>query len=150
MGQVERTSGGGSVTIKVTWERPLNFDQFDIDCYDINVSSTSGIENMTTACGECTNTTFIVSENPSKVQINTTFTITITARTRCNETGPTDTVSYTLSKFSVVLVATCCYIGSKYQVGMCLFSLLCDTRHPMYTCTGDKKSMHGSHICQFP
>ena len=106
MGQVERTSGGGNVTIRVSWERPQNFDQFDIDRYDITLSSTSGIENMATACGECTNTTVIVSENPSNVQISTTFTITITARSRCNETGAIDIVSYTLSKFWLPLVAS--------------------------------------------
>ena len=83
----------------ISWERPQNYEWFDIDRYDINVSSTSGIANMTTACGECTNTTITVSENPSKVQVNTTFTIAISARSRCNETGLIDTVSFILSKF---------------------------------------------------
>ena len=109
-GQVERTSGGGNVTIVISWERPQNYEWFDIDRYDINVSSTSGIDNTITACGECTNTIVTVSENPSKVQINTTFTIAITARSRCNKTGLIGTVSYILGMFCVVLVATCSYI----------------------------------------
>ena len=44
--QVERVSGGGSVTITASWIRPPNFELFDIDHYDINVSSTSGIQHM--------------------------------------------------------------------------------------------------------
>ena len=55
--QVERVSGGGSVTITASWIRPPNYELFGIDHYDINVSSTSGIQQITTACSECTNTT---------------------------------------------------------------------------------------------
>ena len=97
--QVERVSGRGSVTVTASWIRPPNLEQFDIDRYDINVSSTSGIQHMVTTCGECTNTTIIVAEDPSNVRLSTTFTITISARNRCGENGPAATVSYTLSKF---------------------------------------------------
>ena len=99
--QVERASGGGSVTITASWMRPPNFELFDIDRYDINVSSTSGVQQMTTACGKCTNTTVTVAENPRNVRLSTTFTITISARNRCGENGPAATASYsyTLSKF---------------------------------------------------
>ena len=96
--QVERVSGGGSVTITASWIRPPNFELFDIDRYDINVSSASGIQQMATTCGECTNTTVTVTEDPSNVHPSTTFTISISARNRCGETGPTATASYTLSK----------------------------------------------------
>ena len=95
---VERVSGGGSVTITVNWIRPPNYVLFDIDRYDINVSSTSGVQQMTTTCGECTNTTVTVAEDPGNVRLSTTFTITISARNRCGENGPAATVSYTLSK----------------------------------------------------
>ena len=44
--QVERVSGGGSVTITASWIRPPNFELFDIDRYDINVSSTSSVQQM--------------------------------------------------------------------------------------------------------
>ena len=99
--QVERVSGGGGVTITASWIRPPNYELFDIDRYDINVSSTSGVQQMTTTCGECTNTTVTVSEDPSNVPQSTTFTITISARNRCGKNGPTATASYfyTLSKF---------------------------------------------------
>ena len=100
--QVERVSGGGSVTITASWIQPPNFELFDIDCYNINVSSTSGVQHLTTACGVCTNTTVTVAENPSNVHPSTTFTITISARSRCNETSPTATASYTLSKLYLV------------------------------------------------
>ena len=96
--QVERVSGGGSVTITASWIRPPNFELFDIDRYDINVSSTSGIQHTTTACGECTNTTVTVTENPSNVGLSTTFTITISARNKCGENGPIATAFYTLGK----------------------------------------------------
>ena len=102
--QVERVSGGGSVTITASWIRPPNFELFDIDRYDINVSSTSGIQHTTTACGECTNTTVTVAEDPSSVRPSTTFIITISARNRCGENGPTSNASYTLSKLCCICV----------------------------------------------
>ena len=98
--QVERVSGGGSVTITASWIRPPNFELFDIDRYDINVSSTSGVQQMAiTVNGESNSTVFTMSENPSNVRPSTTFTITISARNRCGENGPTATAFYTLSKF---------------------------------------------------
>ena len=98
--QVERVSGGGSVTITASWIRPPNYELFDIDRYDINVSSTSGIQQMAvTVNGGSTSAMFTVTENPSNVRPSTTFTISISARNRCGETGPTATASYTLSKF---------------------------------------------------
>ena len=98
--QVERTSGGGSVTITASWIRPPNFELFDIDRYDINVSSTSGIQQMAiTVNGGSTSTMFTVAENPSNVRPSTTFTISISARNRCGENGPTATASCTLIKF---------------------------------------------------
>ena len=97
--QVERVSGGGSVTITASWTRPPNFGQFDIDRYNINVSSTLGVQHMTTACGNCTSTVITVSENPDNVVMSTTFATTITAVNFCGETGRTDTASDTLSKF---------------------------------------------------
>ena len=96
--QVERVSGGGLVNISTTWIRPPNYELFDIDHYDINVFSTSGIQQMATACGECINTTVTVAENPSNVRPSTTFTITISARNRCGENGPTATDTYILSE----------------------------------------------------
>ena len=98
-----RVSRGGNTIIRIDWMRPQNFDQFDIDRYDINVNSTSGIQYMTTACGECTSTVITVSENPNNVQRNTTFTATIAAVNLCGETGPTATASYTLSKLPLLL-----------------------------------------------
>ena len=100
MNQVERISGGGSVTITARWIQPPNFALFDIDRYDINVSSTSGIQQMAiTVNGGSNSTVFTVTEDPSSVLPSTTFTITISARNRCGENGPTATASYTLSKF---------------------------------------------------
>ena len=96
-------SGRGNVSITASWMQPENFDQFDIDRYDITVTSTSGIQNMTTACGECTNTVITVSENPNNVQMSTTFTATIAAVNLCGETGPTATVTITLSKSSLLV-----------------------------------------------
>ena len=93
-----RATGGGNVTITVIWMQPQNFDQFDIDRYDISVTSTSSVQNMTTACGECTSIVITVCENPSNVRMNSTFTATIAAVNQCGETGPTATASYTLSK----------------------------------------------------
>ena len=98
----ERLSRRGNTTIRLAWMRPQNFDQFDIDRYDITVTSTSGIQNMTTACGECTSTVITVSENPNNVRMNTTFTVTITAVNLCRETGPTGTASYALSKLPLL------------------------------------------------
>ena len=95
--QVKRVPGGG-FNISTTWMQPQNFDQFDIDFYNIAVTSTSGIQHITTACGECTNTTGTVTENPSNMLPNTTFTVTISARNKCGENGPTATDTYTLSK----------------------------------------------------
>ena len=94
-----RVFGVGSATIiRLDWMHPENFDQFDIDRYDITVTSTSSELNLTLACGECTSTVITVSENPNNVQMNTTFTVTIAAVNLCGETGPTATASYTLSK----------------------------------------------------
>ena len=98
--QVERVSGGGSVTITASWIQPPNFELFDIERYGINVSSTSSIQQMAvTVNGGNTSEMFTVAENPSNVHPSTTFTITISARNRCGENGPTATASYTLSKF---------------------------------------------------
>ena len=109
---VERVSGGGSVTVTTSWIRPPNFELFDIDRYDINVSSTSGIQHMTTACGGCTNTSFTVSENPSNVGPSTTFTISISARNKCGENGPTATAFYTLGKCWCITVF---YLRMKWE-----------------------------------
>ena len=97
--RAEGVSRSESVNLRLAWLQPQNFDQFDSDRYDISVTSTSGIQNMTTACGDCTSTVITVSENPNNARMNTTFTATISARNRCGETGPTGTASYTLSKF---------------------------------------------------
>ena len=98
--QVERVSGGGSVTITASWIRPPNYELFDIDHYDINVSSTSGIQQMAiTVIGDSNSTVYTVAEDPSNVHPSTTFTISISARNRCGENGPTATASYTLSMF---------------------------------------------------
>ena len=104
--KVKRGSHGGNTNISITWIRPQNIDQFDIDCYDISVTSTSDVQHMTTACGECTNTTVTVTENPSNVPLSTIFTITISARNWCGENGPTATGSYTLSKSSPISIST--------------------------------------------
>ena len=87
-------SATGGESINITWMHPQNFGQFDIDHYDINVTSTSGVQNMTTACGECTNTTVTVNN----VQMTTNYTVTIAAVNLCGETGPTGSASYTLGK----------------------------------------------------
>ena len=98
--QVERVSGRGSVTITASWIRPPNIELFDIDRYVINVSSTSGIQQMAiTVNGSSNSAMFTVAEDPSNVRLSTTFTITISARNRCRENGPAATASYTLSKF---------------------------------------------------
>ena len=90
---------GESITImaNLTWMRPQNFDQFDIDRYDINVTSTSSVQTMTTACGECTSAMATVSDI-SNVPMNTNFTFTIAAVNLCGETGPVNTTSYNLGK----------------------------------------------------
>ena len=95
--RAERVSRSGSVNVRLAWMQPQNLDQFDIDRYVISVTSTSGVQNMTTACGQCTSTVITVSENPNNVQMNTTFTATISAVNLCGETGPTATASYNLS-----------------------------------------------------
>ena len=93
-----RATGGRSVTIAISWMQPQNLDQFDIDRYDITVTSTSDVQSMTTACDQCTSIVITVSENPNNVQISTTFNTTIAAVNLCGETGPTATASYTLSE----------------------------------------------------
>ena len=100
-----RVFGEGSIiTVRLDWMRLENFDQFDIDRYDITVTSTSRELNLTLACGQCTSTEITVSENPNNVRMNTTFTATIAAVNLCGETGPTGTASYTLSKLYVVAI----------------------------------------------
>ena len=99
MNRTARVFGEGSIiTVRLDWIRPENYDQFDIDRYDITVTSTSSELNLTLACGECTTTVITESENLNNVQMNTTFTATIAAVNLCGETGPTATASYTISK----------------------------------------------------
>lgn len=98
--QVERAFGGGSVTIWGSWMRPKNYGQFDIDHYTIRVLSSSGIQHMTTECGDCTRTVITVSENSSSLPFITTFTTTIATVNLCGEIGPTNTASYTLGELS--------------------------------------------------
>ena len=92
--QVERVSGGRSVTITASWIRPANYELFDIDRYDINVSSTSGVQHMTAACGECTSIVIAVNENP-----NSNVTVTIAAINQCGEASPTATASKSSSSY---------------------------------------------------
>ena len=110
--QVERVSGGGSVTISISWLQPQNFDLFDIDHYIINVTSTSGVQVI--AC-RCTSTVMIMGENINNVQMITNITTTVAAVNLCGETGPgaTVTTSYALSKMSLLhhnqlFCITCC------------------------------------------
>ena len=100
-----RNCDEGSVSINISWQRPQNFDQFDIDHYAINVTSTSGAQHMTTACGECTSTVITVSENLNNVGMETTFTATIAAVNLCGETG---VVANTSNTFRKCFNATCC------------------------------------------
>ena len=113
----KRAPGGGSITIRVTWMQPQNFDQFDIDHYDITVNLTSGAQHMTTPCGECTSTMITVSESPNNMRMETTFSITIAAVNLCGETGSSGTASYTLSKLCCTTFATV----SKYPYEIYLF-----------------------------
>ena len=77
-----------------------NYELFDIDRYDINVSSTSGIQNMgITVNGSSNSTVITVAEDPSNVCPSTTFSLTISARNRCGENGPAANALYTLSTF---------------------------------------------------
>lgn len=116
--EAERDPGGESANITITWMQPQNFVQFDIDHYDISVTSTSGVQLMTTACGECTNTTITVSEDPNNVQISTTYTVTIAAVNLCGDTGPTATASDTLSKL---------YYSPQYYSCYCYYNALAVT-----------------------
>ena len=84
----------GSGTITATWMHPINYELFDIKHYDINVSSRSGVQQMTTACGQCTNTTVTVSEDPIG-----SVTVTIAAINQCGEAGPTATASKSLLSY---------------------------------------------------
>ena len=103
----ERISDGGNITIRanLTWMRPQNFGQFDIDRYDITVSEGSAIRNTTTACGQCTSviaTVDIIQNMP----MNTNFIFTIAAVNLCVETCPVTTTSYNLGK-SLLLYLSC-------------------------------------------
>ena len=134
--QVERVSGGGSVTITASWIRPPNFGQFDIDRYDINVSSTSGIQQMAiTVNGGSNSTVITVAENPSNVRLSTNLTITISARNRCGQNSPATNASYTLSKF--------CYTVKKFWFNHVLvISVACVwcTRHEVQGMLPNKSS----------
>ena len=112
--RAEGVSRSGSINLRLAWVQPQNLDQFDIDRYVITVTSTSGIRNMTTACGECTSTVITVSENPNNVQMNTTFTVIITAVNLCGETSSTATASYTLSKLQQLLLNTSTLVSVLY------------------------------------
>ena len=90
--------------------QPQNFGQFDIDRYYITVNSTSGAQHLTTACGQCTNNVITVSDDRNNMQMETTFTVTISARNLCGETGPTATASYTLSKLLLVMLDHICHV----------------------------------------
>jgi len=95
--QVERVSDGRSVTIMASWMRPQNYGQFDIAHYNLNVSSTSGIQQVSLQeNGDSTTAVLTVSENPNNVQLNTTFTVTITATSQCGETSSAATATHTL------------------------------------------------------
>jgi len=97
--RVQRVSGGGNVTIMASWMRPQNYERFDIGRYNFNVSSTSGVQEMSLEVnGESTSAVLTVSENPNNVRLNTTFTVTITATSQCGETSAAAAASYTLSK----------------------------------------------------
>ena len=95
----ERVSSGETITIRanLTWMQPENFDQFDIDRYDISITSATGIRHMTTACGECTSAMATVT-GISNMQMNTTFTITVAAINLCGEIGVPATTFYNLGK----------------------------------------------------
>ena len=128
----EGTSRRENTTIRLGWMQPQNFHQFDVNQYDITVTSTSSVRNMATACGKCTSTVITVNENPNNVRMNTTFTITISARNRCGENGPTGTASYTLSKLPLLLYHTYMYMYSchcvqvaKPGMNMCIMSIYC-------------------------
>ena len=101
-------SSRGNVSITATWMHPQNFDQFDIDRYDISVNSTFAVQNMTTSCGQCTSISVTVSESVANSQRGTTFTGTITATNQCGETGPIATISR--SKSSSPNFVSSCYL----------------------------------------
>ena len=78
---VESVSSQGTI-LWVKWMRPQNFDQFDIDRYDITVTWGSCMQTEIST-GESTMKTIHVNENEENVE----YVATIAARNLCNEMG---------------------------------------------------------------
>jgi len=93
----EITRARGNVTITASWTNSPNFQQFEIDRYDINVTSTSDIWYMTMANGTDTNITLSVDEDAMITEPTTTFTLTIAAVNLCGETGSVASTTDTLT-----------------------------------------------------
>ena len=105
-----------------SWMRPQNYEQFDIDHYNLNVSSTSGIQQVSLQeNGDSTSAVLTVSENPNNVQLNTTFTVTITATSQCGETSSAATANYTLSELLHLMHVA---IQFYYQISSAIYSYL--------------------------
>ena len=78
---VESVSSQGTI-LWVKWMRPHNFDQFDIDRYDISLTWRSRMQ-MEISTGESTMKTIRVNENGEGVP----YTATVAARNLCGEIG---------------------------------------------------------------
>ena len=120
--------------------QPQNFHQFDIDRYYITVNSTSGDQHITTACGQCTNTVLTVSDDRNNMRVQTTFTVTISARNLCEETGPTATASYTLSKLSSIMLYHFAMCRNAYVVEACYIN------EALWNRTGIKTGLELLHL----
>ena len=71
-----------SLLVTITWQPPRNSEQFDLDNYTVNITSSSGV-NISVQVPASTTTRQFANEGKQRA----VFNVTVEATDRCEQTG---------------------------------------------------------------
>ena len=103
------------LTITISWQPPRNSEQFDLDNYTVNITSSSGI-NISVQVPAGTTTRQFTDERKQRA----VFNVTVEATNRCGQTGDTDLTTQEYNptqlskKYSVYMVVHVIFMAQNY------------------------------------
>ena len=110
-----------SRNVTITWQPPENSEQFDLDEYIVNITSTSGIDNSTQVPAD---TRMLQLTDERTQRSRATFTVKVAATNMCGQTGnaASQTV-YVPRKTTCCNLCACIFMfTSKLQPSACMYT----------------------------